>query len=470
MEQKTVYIREMKYISTRGQVDPVGFSEAVMTGLAPDGGLLLPESIPDVRNRIGDWWTMSYQRLAAEIMRPFVDLSGDALHAILERSYSVFDNAEVAPIAAVGPVYMLELFHGPTLAFKDVALQFLGNLFEHILGEAGGRLNVLCATSGDTGSASIQGLRGKTGMSIFVMHPHNRISRIQELQMTSVLDRNVFNIAVEGNFDDCQAVMKAVFNDLPFKRLYSLGSVNSINWARVAAQIVYYFYGAFRVMDVTGAGHVNFCVPTGNFGDIFAGYLAARMGLPVRQLILATNENDILTRFFRTGRYSKGEVHATLSPSMDIQVASNFERYLYYCLGGDAARLRKLMDNFAEKGELTIDTRGEGVDPLFTAKACNRAETLRTIRKFYDEYDYLIDPHTATGVFASETAPDDSPTVCLATAHPAKFPDAVAEAIGSDAARHASIDALAGKPVRCDVLPASVDAVRAYIRERIADL
>jgi threonine synthase len=294
----------------------MGFRDAVMTGMARDGGLLLPEDIPDVRSRLAQWRGLSYTELAVEIFALFGDLPRADLERLVKRSYATFRHPEVTPVVPVGGVHILELFHGPTLAFKDVALQFLGNLFEYVLQDSRDELNIVGATSGDTGSAAIHGVRGRERIRIFIMHPHNRVSPVQEWQMTSVLDPNVFNIAVEGTFDDCQRILRTLFGDLDFKDRLRLGSINSINWARVLAQIVYYFYAAFRVMDATGAGRVRFSVPTGNFGDIFAGYLATKMGLPVSKLILPTNENDILARFFNTGEYRMGEVCETLSDAI----------------------------------------------------------------------------------------------------------------------------------------------------------
>ena len=455
----------MKYISTRGGIAPVGFGESVMMGLARDGGLLLPTTIPDVSKQLAKWRKLSYPELAYEIMSLFTDLPPGDLRTLIDKSYSTFDSKEITPVVQVGGIHVLELFHGPTLAFKDLALQLLGNLFEYVLKESGQHLNILAATSGDTGSAAIQGVRGKEQIRIFVMHPHGRTSDIQERQMTSVLDDNVFNIAIEGTFDDCQGIMKALFNDLNFKDRYSLGSVNSINWARVLAQIVYYFYAAFCVMDKTGKQSVRFAVPTGNFGDIFAGYMAAKMGLPIARLILATNENDILSRFFNTGVYSLGKVHATVSPSMDIQVASNFERYLFCRLGQDAAKLKKLMQTFAKEGKISVELdKGKSVDPLFIAGAGNTATTLSTIKEFYDKHGYLLDPHSAVGVHVGMQHIDaGEPLICLATAHPSKFADAIKNATGHDLAHHPLIDALKNLPTRCEVLPASAPTVRKYI-------
>lgn len=442
---------------------PVGFLDAVMTGLAPDGGLLLPEQLPDISEKLAEWSGLSYQELAFEVMSLFTtDMPPDDLRSLIEKSYSTFRSPDVAPTVPVGDLHILELWHGPTLAFKDVALQFLGNLFEYILQKRGGELNILGATSGDTGSAAIYGVRGKENIRIFIMHPKGRTSPVQEKQMTSVLDKNVFNLAVEGTFDDCQHLMKSIFSDVEFKEEHSLGSVNSVNWARVLAQIVYYFYAFFRIQKKTGANEVQFSVPTGNFGDILAGYLAAQMGLPVRKLILATNENNILSRFFTSGEYSIGNVVPTLSPSMDIQVASNFERYLYYRTGCDSKKLSALMKQFAETKTLSVD----GSDDLFAAGEGNTEQTLETIKKVHAETGYVLDPHTAVGVVVAERFADDSvPTVCLATAHPAKFPDAIERAIG-EASHHPVLDALADAETRCDILPDDEAAVRDYLVEK----
>ncbi len=442
------------------------FGAAVMSGLARDGGLLLPEAIPDVRDRLDHWAWLSYPELAFEIMRVFADdLTAAELRTLVTQSYAGFDDPEVTPVKEVGPLHILELFHGPTLAFKDLALQFLGRLFETLLARSGAELNLLVATSGDTGSAAIQGVRGRRGLRIFVMHPRGCVSPMQERQMTTVLDDNVFNLAVAGTFDDCQGILKSLFNDLAFKDRYALGSVNSINWARVMAQVVYYFYAGLRVRRATGAAQVQFVVPTGNFGDIFAGWIALRMGLPVRRLILATNENDILSRFFNTGSYARGAVHATLSPSMDIQVASNFERYLYYRAGGNSARLCALMDDFARSGRLTVTPQSDGqVDGEIVAGVGDTEATRAVIRNYYERYGYLLDPHTAVGVHvAGAFLRDDTPTIALATAHPAKFSQAVHDAIGRDLAHHPALEALLELPARCTPLPAKAVAVRDFV-------
>jgi threonine synthase len=456
------------YISTRGQTPPMGFQDAGLEGLAPDGGLLIPDRIPDVRARLAYWATLSYQDLTYEVLRLFVDLPDADLRLLIQRSYERFTHPEIAPAWPVGPLWILELFHGPTLAFKDVALQFLSNFFAYALEKRDGRMNILGATSGDTGSAAIHGARGRDRINIFIMHPRGRTSPLQEKQMTSVLDDNVFNIALDGTFDDCQNIMKSIFRDVDYKGRFALGAINSVNWARVLAQIVYYFSSGLYVLGQTGADRVSFSVPTGNFGDILAGWFAWKMGLPVERLVLATNENDILSRFFNTGLYSTGSVVPTLSPSMDIQVASNFERYLYFRLGGDAARLRDLMQTFGQTGRLQLPLQpGEVVDNLFRAGVGDTANTLATIQRYWKEHRYLLDPHTAVGVAVGERHLSDRvPMICLATAHPAKFPQAIRDATGEDLAHHPVLDALADAPTRCDRLPNDEKAVRAYVAAR----
>ncbi len=458
----------MKYVSTRGRIEPVGFKRAVMMGLADDGGLIVPTSIPDVSAELESWRRLSYPQLAGAVMRPFVsDISEGDLNALITCSYAEVFPPEVVPVVPLGELYVAELFHGPTLAFKDIALQFLGNLFEHILAETGEKLNILAATSGDTGSAAISGVRGRERIDIYVMHPHGRVSAIQERQMTTVLDANVHNIAVRGTFDDAQRILKEISGDLEFKREHKLGAVNSVNWARVLAQMVYYFHAAFRVQERTGAATVRFCVPTGNFGDILAGYYARRMGAPIERLILASNENDILARFFQSGVYARGKVTQTPSPSMDIQIASNFERYLYHHLGDDPAVVRGLMAGFGESGrlELPLPEGADRFDPLFLAAAGTREDTLAAIRWAFEEHDYVIDPHTAVGVHVARNAPPANvPTVCLATAHPAKFPAAVREATGrDDVGHHPAVDSLAALETRCAVLPAEKLAVQEFM-------
>ena len=453
----------MRYISTRGETAPLSFKDAVITGLAPDGGLLLPEQIPDVAAELPGWRGLSFQALAVEVMSRFIgDVSREDLTRIVESSYASFDAPEVTPVVALGDLTLLELFHGPTLAFKDVALQFLGNMFEHILAERQERLNVICATSGDTGSAATAGVRGKGNISIFVMYPEGRTSALQELQMTAVVDSNVHNLAIEGSFDDCQGILKRIFGDLEFKKRFHLGAVNSINWSRVLAQIVYYIYSYLRVAE--DQEPLTFSVPTGNFGDIFAGFMAARMGLPVDKLILATNENDILTTFFNTGCYRRGQVHFTITPAMDIQVASNFERFLYYRLGEDGETVKSFMQSFAGEGQANVAIDGP-VSDLIEAISIDTDATLDAMCEVYERHGYVIDPHTAVGVAAANRMSHESRVVCLATAHPAKFPESVERALKGVSATHPSLQKLERAPTRREVLPASEDAVKRFISE-----
>lgn len=459
----------MNYISTRGNSPPLGFQDAVMTGLGRDGGLFLPAEIPDVRERLTGWRRLVYTDLAYEIIRLYADLPETDLQSLIARSYAVFRHPAVTPVVPVRDFFLLELYHGPTLAFKDIALQFLGRLFEYTLTRTGRELNLLAATSGDTGSAAICGVRGRSRMRIFVLYPHGRVSPAQERQMITVPDANVFTLAVEGSFDDCQAIVKTLFGDLEFRDRMRLGAVNSINWARLLAQIVYYFYAAFQVMNRTGCARVRFAVPTGNFGDIFAGILAARMGLPIGRLILAANENDILARFFNTGIYRRSAVRPTISPSMDIQAASNFERYLYYRVGADPRVVCRLMDQFNRSGQLTLTpSNGAVADDLIGAGSSDTAASLETIRAIYETTGTLIDPHTAVGVKVSQSFMDaDEPMICLATAHPAKFSEAICRAIGQDLARHELLEALKDLPVRRTVVPASVEAVRQFVEKTV---
>ncbi|ADW17064.1 L-threonine synthase [Desulfobulbus propionicus DSM 2032] len=457
----------MRYISTRGGIEPLQFQDAVMMGLARDGGLLLPQTLPTVDTEVLDRWQhLPYQYLAREILSLFIDDIPQAdLEDLIERAYASFAHPQVTPVTKRGDVYILELFHGPTLAFKDVALQLLGNLFEYVLARTGGFMNILGATSGDTGSAAIAGVRGKNKINIFILHPHGRTSPIQALQMTTVLDPNVFNIAVRGTFDDAQSIVKAIFNDLDFRDRYRLGAVNSINWARVLAQVVYYVYAYLKLRKL-GSGSVDFSVPTGNFGDIFAGYVAKTL-LPagcIHTLILATNANDILARFVSQGDYSRGQVQATSSPSMDIQIASNFERYLYYLRGEDGAAVKADMEGFAATGKLDLSAFTARVAQDFRSRAVSEEETIATIGAFHREHGYLLDPHTAVGVKAALDLREPSrPVVCLATAHPAKFGEAVTRAIGSEPPLPLALADLANRESRCVVLDAEVETVKEFV-------
>jgi len=442
----------MRYISTRGGIEPLQFQDAVMMGLARDGGLLLPQTLPTVTSDVvRGWQQLSYQALAKEVLSLFIDdIPGSDLEELIERAYASFAHPQVTPITQRGDVYILELFHGPTLAFKDVALQLLGNLFEYVLARSGGFMNILGATSGDTGSAAIAGVRGKNNINIFILHPHGRTSPIQALQMTTVLDPNVFNIAVRGTFDDAQSIVKSIFNDLEFRDRYRLGAVNSINWARVLAQVVYYIYAYCRLHRL-GMESVDFSVPTGNFGDIFAGYVARRLLPPgcIHTLI-----------------HSRGQVQVTSSPSMDIQIASNFERYLYYLHGEDGAAVKRDMDSFAASGRLDLSAFKERVAQDFLSRSVSEAETIDTIGAFYREHQYLLDPHTAVGVRAALELHDSKrPVVCLATAHPAKFGEAVTRAIGSEPPLPPALADLENRESRCTVLDAEQTAIKEFVAD-----
>ncbi len=458
----------MKYISTRGGIAPVDFAQAVMMGLARDGGLLLPEHLPTVEpTLLNAWQTLSYQHLALELLSLFTgEMPRADLEDQIERAYSTFRHPHITPLRKVGELYILELFHGPTLAFKDVALQLLGNLFEYELNKSGGFMNIIGATSGDTGSAAIYGVRGRQRINIFILHPHGRTSPIQALQMTTVTDANVFNIAVRGTFDDAQAIVKTLFNDLEFRDTYQLGAINSINWARVLAQVVYYVF-AFLKLRKQGFASVDFSVPTGNFGDIFAGYVAKRL-LPegcIKRLILATNANDILSRFVNQGDYSiAGEVIPTFSPSMDIQIASNFERYLYYLHQENGSKVKAEMEQFAATGRMDLSQFKEQVRRDFASRSVSEQETIDTIRSIYEEHNYLLDPHTAIGVRAALDVKQDRPVVCLATAHPAKFGAAVQKAIGKEVELPPTLAQLANMESRCEVMDADAALIREYLQ------
>ena len=424
----------MKYRSTRGQVSGKGFVEALLMGLADDGGLLIPEEIPVIdAATLQQWSKFSYEELFLAIFAYYTndEIPLEDLREMASRAYGRFRHPEVAPLKRVDDkLYVLELFHGPTFAFKDVALQFMGELYSYVAQKHGETIHILGATSGDTGAAAIEGVRGKDGIRICILHPHQKVSVVQERQMTTVDDRNVLNLSVKGNFDDCQRVIKELFADLPFKSKYHLRAINSINFVRILSQAVYYFYAYLRLQDQLDGAEVNFSVPSGNFGNIFSGYLAKRMGLPVGKLIIATNENNILETFVRTGLYQSGEFKSTHSPSMDIQVASNFERYLYYLLGEDTAAVSEAMKGFQETGSIKLE--GELLEQVqrdFAAYGIDNAGCLSTIEGYYQNHNYLLDPHTACGISATERfakdSGDDRVAISFATAHPAKFDEAI---------------------------------------------
>lgn len=447
----------MRYISTRGQTGPLGFSDAVATGLAPDGGLFLPETLPDFSGDLPRFERLGYAALCHEFMRVFAtDLPAETLRELVNRSYAGFAHPDIAPLRRLDErTHVLELFHGPTLAFKDFALQLLGNLYEHQCRVRGGSINVLGATSGDTGAAAIHGLLGKPGTAIFILYPDGRVSPLQERQMACTGAANVHALAVDGTFDDAQAALKEIFGDQEFRLRHRLSAVNSINLARVLAQCVYYLYAWLRLPAAQRA-EVEFVVPTGNFGNVLAGWLLQQMGVPIRGFKVATNQNDILYRMFTTGEYRVGEVAPSLAPSMDIQVASNFERFIYFQVGRDPAQVRAIMRTFKDTGAWKFDDFDRGV---FSASRCTDAEIPGIIQRVYRQYGYVADPHTACAF--KELSPDRV-SVVLATASPAKFPDTIRAAIGVEPT-HPSLEALKARPVVKHRLAANASAIRAYI-------
>ena len=427
----------VKYISTRGDAPVLGFEEALLAGLASDGGLYVPESWPRLSEAmIAGFSDKSFQQIAVDVLHPFMgdDVPRDRLAEMVNEAYAGFEHEDVTPLTDLGDGhYFLELYHGPTLAFKDVAMQLLARLMDDALVRRGERATIIGATSGDTGGAAIEAFRGREAVDVFILFPDGRVSDVQRKQMTTPQDANVHTLSVDGTFDDCQALVKGMFNDAPFRSETALAGVNSINWARVMAQITYYFVAAAKL----GAPKqpVAFSVPTGNFGDIFAGYVAAQMGLPVAQLMIATNVNDILARTLASGVYETDKVIATQSPSMDIQVSSNFERLLFELTGRDAVRVRALMGALAQAGRFDMnDKELQRMRALFGAERIDESGTLDIMRRFQEAHGFQIDPHSAVGMGAAKKAvlPDGVPMVTLATAHPAKFPKAVSAAYDAE--------------------------------------
>jgi threonine synthase len=460
------------YLSTRGEAPKLGFSDALLAGLARDGGLYVPEVIPTMAPAaIGALAGLPYAQAASKIVLPFVDgaLSEAELSAMAHETYAGFRHPATAPLVQIGDnLFVLELFHGPTLAFKDFAMQWLSRLMNHVLQKRNARATIVGATSGDTGAAAIAAFGGQSQTGVFILYPHGRVSDVQRRQMTTIDKPNVRAIAVEGNFDDCQAILKGLFNDLAFRDELALSGVNSINWARIVAQIVYYFTSAVA-LGAPGR-RVSFTVPTGNFGDIFAGYCAKRMGLPIERLVIATNENDILARTLASGVYETRGVVPTQSPSMDIQVSSNFERLLFDAYQRDAAAVRALMAAFAQSGQFSIAPEPlKAIRDDFDAFATDEADCAREMARVHRESGYVLDPHTSVAVHAARRAlarDRTVPMIVLSTAHPAKFPDAVAKAIGSRPALPPHLADLMTRQERFSVLPNDGRAVARFIRER----
>ena len=460
----------MNYISTRGQGETRSFREVLLAGLADDGGLYVPENLPTLSHeQIRSLANLPYNELAFEIIQPFVgeEIAPDILRRLIDDSYASFSHKAVAPMVQLEHNhFVMELFHGPTLAFKDFALQLLGRLLNHVLTENNERAVVLGATSGDTGSAAIEGCRGSDHLDIFILHPHQRVSEVQRRQMTTVLDNNIHNIAIEGNFDDCQEMVKQCFSDQSFLPSNTrLVAVNSINWARIMAQVVYYFYAALSLGAPDKA--VSFSVPTGNFGDIFAGYIARGMGLPVNKLIVATNTNDILHRFFTDNDYSRDTLHQTLSPSMDIMVSSNFERLLFDRHNSDGRVIAELMATFRETGSLSVEPDiWQNLRRLFDSCRTDDQQASTTIEETFRNCQYLADPHTATGIRAVKElqVSGSDPVVTLATAHPVKFPEAAQQAGLSAPTLPEHLKDLLHREERYQVLDNKLDDLRQLIR------
>jgi threonine synthase len=449
----------MRFISTRGQAPALGFSDAVATGLAPDGGLFLPETLPNFSGELKRFEKLSYPELCFEFLKVFAtDIPQETLRTIIAKSYTTFSHPDIAPLKQLGErLHVLELFHGPTLAFKDFALQLLGNLYEHQCRTRGETINVLGATSGDTGSAAIHGLLGKPGTAIFILYPDGRTSPLQERQMACTGAANVFALAIDGSFDDAQTALKDVFGDQAFRKQHRLSAVNSINLARVLAQCVYYLSAWLR-LPADQREEAEFVVPTGNFGNVLAGWMLQKMGVPIRGFRVATNQNDILHRLFTTGEYAVSNVRASLAPSMDIQVASNFERFLYFSVGRDGAKVREVMNTFKTTGRYTFTNFDRDT---FTASRCPDVEIPGIIRDVYQKHGYIVDPHTACG-FKDIAA--DRPSVILSTASPAKFPETIIQAIGVEP-KDSSLELLKVKALIKHKIVADPTAIKAFIHE-----
>jgi threonine synthase len=462
----------VKYVSTRGEAPSLSFTEALLAGLAQDGGLYLPDNYPRLSSEtIAGFAGMPYARVAAEIIRPFADgaLDPAALDAMLDDAYARFEHMSVAPVSQIGDnLFLLELFHGPTFAFKDVAMQLLGRLMDHVLKARGQRATIVGATSGDTGAAAIEAFRGLDQVDVFIVYPHQRVSDVQRRQMTTVAADNVHVIALEGTFDDAQAILKGLFSHRSFRDEFALAGVNSINWARVVAQIVYYFTSAVAL----GSPHrpVSFAVPTGNFGDILAGWIAKQMGLPIERLVIATNANDILARTLASGRYELRDVQATQSPSMDIQVSSNFERLLFAAYRSDGAAVRRLMETLRQSGSFSLDAEPlAAIRSEFDAFSTSEDETTAEIARVWQQTHRLIDPHTAVGLCAARRSLSERPhcpVITLATAHPAKFGNAIEKALGLSVELPPRLADMLSRKESFTILPNDQVAVESFIAAR----
>jgi threonine synthase len=458
----------MKYISTRDNLREYNFEQVFIKGLADDGGLFVPKEVKKYSaKQIDALSNMSYQNLAKEIIYPFIGdfMTVNELSDIIDKSYSVFRKDNVVDLIKLGDTKILELFHGPTLAFKDIAMQLLGNFYEHYLKKNNKNINVVVATSGDTGAAAIDAIKGKKNMNIFVLHPHEKVSLVQRKLMSTVKEKNVFNIAIEGNFDDCQNLVKSMFADKEFSNLINMSGVNSINWARIIAQAVYYFYTYFQVQDKRP---MNFSVPTGNFGDVYAGYLSKKMGLPINKFIVATNKNDILHRAISNGNYEAESVSETNSPSMDIQIASNFERLIYDLNNCDDDGTRKIMHGIKEKGKYIISKdKMKKINEDFLSASMSEKEILDTIKEAQVKYGIILDPHSAIGFGSLNKVNLEGNNIVLATAHPCKFPEAIDKSIGIKPDLPDELKYVIGEKENYDIISNNLSKTQQYIKEKI---
>ena len=458
----------MKYISTRNNSKEFSFEEVFIKGLADDGGLFIPKSLKKYsEEELKTLSTLNYQDLAKKIIFPFIGdfMTANELSDIVDKSYSVFRKDNVVDLIKLGDTKILELFHGPTLAFKDIAMQLLGNFYEHYLKKNNKNINVVVATSGDTGAAAIDAIKGKKNMNIFVLHPHEKVSLVQRKLMSTVKEKNVFNIAIEGNFDDCQNLVKSMFADKEFSNSINMSGVNSINWARIIAQAVYYFYTYFQVQDKRS---MNFSVPTGNFGDVYAGYLSKKMGLPINKFIVATNKNDILHRAISNGNYEAESVSETNSPSMDIQIASNFERLIYDLNDCDDNETRTIMHGIKENGKYIISKdKMEKINKDFLSASMSENEILDTIKEVHIKYDIILDPHSAIGFGSLNKVNLEGNNIVLATAHPCKFPEAIDKSIGIKPDLPDELKYVMGEKENYDIISNNLSKTQQYIKEKI---
>ena len=459
----------MKYISTRNSSKEFNFSEVFIKGLADDGGLFIPKSVPKLSNEeLQRFSKLNYQDLAKEIIFLFCNetIEKNELSNIVDKSYSKFREKNIVKIVDIGKNKILELFHGPTLAFKDIAMQFIGNLYDYQLKTIKNKINVIVATSGDTGSAAIDAIKGKDKMNIFVLHPNNKVSSIQKKFMTTAKEKNVFNVAIEGNFDDCQNLVKSMFADKKFSSSINMSGVNSINWARIIAQTVYYFFSFFQICKLNEK--INFSVPTGNFGDVYAGYLSKKMGLPIDKLIVATNQNDILYRAISKGQYEANSVIETLSPSMDIQVASNFERLIYDLNEQSAEKTIKIMEEIKNKKKYLIENKElNKIKENFISESVSEEELLSCIKKVYENYKIIIDPHTAVGLKALEKINLSGTNVVLSTAHPCKFPEAINKAINVKSELPSELSYILDDKENFVIIQNDIEEVKKYILKKL---